>query len=744
MRCLFICIALLLSLSGVVFGFAGGDGSAADPWQIETKADLEAVNDDLTAHYILNNDIWLTNNVYTHSVIATNEVVGVYDRFTGSFNGNGFAVKNLTISGGENKFIGLFGIVDDGAEIYDLGVEDCYITGRKNVGALAGDVSLVRIDNCYSTGNVIGNESNVGGLVGFFTGCVTNSYSTAYATGADDFVGGLIGYSIGTIGNCYATGVVTGMYDHVGGLAGYSSGLICNSYSVGVVTGGGIYIGGLVGAQNYGGILNCYATGRVHGENDYVGGLVGHNRGYSSITNCYATGLVTCSEGSLFGSLVGSNEPRSLAFNCYFLDGDGPGDSVALPLSDIAMREQGSFTGWDFIGEDIYSFGQIWQMPQDGGYPELTVFDDNYTPVVLAGDGTVASPYQIGSAAELGAIVYYDNNCYYELTADIDLEGIQLSSAVIPVFAGTFDGSGYVVNNMALDGGNFMGLFGNVFNGEMSNVAIDNYTINGKYNLGALAGNMVYNSTVDFCHSTGNIQGGLYLGGLVGTSTNGGIITNSYSIGDISGGQYVGGLVGHSFREGKVHRCYSEGSVYGSQYVGGLVGNSRFNSIVSNSYSHSDVEAYNYCGGLVGWNYSSIISNCYSTGSVMFVTNYGGALVGRDSSNANARITSCYFLDTAGFDNGYGSPLSDSEMKQQSSFSDWDFYGLGYDGVEDIWRMPYLPEYPLLSFQRDIPGDVAGCYGVDTADFAEMANSWLMEYDWCDMLDLAGYWLAGK
>ena len=52
----------------------------------------------------------------------------------------------------------------------------------------------------------------------------------------------------------------------------------------------------------------------------------------------------------------------------------------------------------------------------------------------------------------------------------------------------------------------------------------------------------------------------------------------------------------------------------------------------------------------------------------------------------------------------------------------------------------------MLWSQKDIPGDVAGGYGVDKADFSEMSLTWLMQdgTSISDLLKLATYWLEGK
>ena len=83
-----------------------------------------------------------------------------------------------------------------------------------------------------------------------------------------------------------------------------------------------------------------------------------------------------------------------------------------------------------------------------------------------------------------------------------------------------------------------MGLFGDVNNGQIKNLALENVTIadgNNSQYLGGLAG---YNrGTISNCHSTGDVSGGddtYSLGGLVGK--NEGAISNCHSASAVAGG----------------------------------------------------------------------------------------------------------------------------------------------------------------------------------------------------------------
>lgn len=85
------------------------------------------------------------------------------DRFEGSFDGNNFAITDLYINRGSD-YQGLFGVIEDGATVYDLVLENVNITADDYVGGLAGALSGT-VTNVHSSGVVTGDEE-VGGLVG--------------------------------------------------------------------------------------------------------------------------------------------------------------------------------------------------------------------------------------------------------------------------------------------------------------------------------------------------------------------------------------------------------------------------------------------------------------------------------------------------------------------------------------------------------------------------------------------------
>ena len=134
------------------------------------------------------------------------------------FDGKGFTISNLTISGSVHTSTGLFGELAAAAKIRDLGMIDPAIThagAADYVGVIAGDNGGA-ITASYVQGGAVtvtGISTYAGGLVGRNSGDIRAVYSKASVTAsstATSTVGGLIGRHSGGITAAYAAGAVTG------------------------------------------------------------------------------------------------------------------------------------------------------------------------------------------------------------------------------------------------------------------------------------------------------------------------------------------------------------------------------------------------------------------------------------------------------------------------------------------------------------------------------------------------------
>ena len=260
-------------------------------------------------------------------------------QFHGEFDGGGFSISGLTVSGG-TAGDGLFSQIRPGASVYDLNLIDVVVTGGSGVGGLAGE-NRGTVERVTVTGQVSGDE-NVGGLIG-------ENYETISASSFH-----------GTVTSPHTIGGFSG---RVGGLVGLvDSGLISYSFSAGSVSApDGEYVGGLVGWA-FEGIENSYSISDVLGD-DRVGGLVGEFWSFGSfdITNTFATGEVTgqTNVGGLIGALPGGSVVDS------FWDVESTGLNVTAGNSGAGKTTEDMQTLATFTDTDTDGLTTSWAMFED-------------------------------------------------------------------------------------------------------------------------------------------------------------------------------------------------------------------------------------------------------------------------------------------------------------------------------------------------------------------------------------------
>ena len=341
-----------------------GSGTIASPFLIYNCTGLQNIKDAPSANFAL------ANNIDCSTTTSWNGGAGFEPvAFSGSIDGKNNTVSNLYINRPLQNNVGLF--ASSNGTISNLGLLAVDITGSVYIGGLAGSFSGT-IANSFSTGEVSG-QNDVGGLVGFMngSGTISNSYSSVIVSGADAEIGGLVGLIYGGSGvvtQSHATGNVSGSHD-VGGLVGTSDAAISKSYATGNISGS--YAGGLVGSQMTGIISDSYATGNVNGHTQ-VGGLVGlQSSGYANpatVSRSYSIGRVTTSwVGYPAGGLVGLSESQVVADSYYDRNTSerSDNDTRGIPKTTSEMKNQSTFSGWDFTN--------IWAMSGsvNGGYPYL-------------------------------------------------------------------------------------------------------------------------------------------------------------------------------------------------------------------------------------------------------------------------------------------------------------------------------------------------------------------------------------
>lgn len=202
----------------VIFVAVSGVASAQeeeDTVFISDASDIDGIRDDLSGDYVLANDIDM-------SEVGNHEPIGRRkndEEFTGTFDGNGHVITGLTVVNPGGKDVGLFGAVEEGGVVTQVGLEDADIEGRGNVGGVVG-LNKGNVTHSYAKGTVSGKDDNVGGVVGWNRGLLTRSYSDVAVTGNVN-VGGVAGRNDagGTVIQTYAVGTVSATAKS-GGLVG--------------------------------------------------------------------------------------------------------------------------------------------------------------------------------------------------------------------------------------------------------------------------------------------------------------------------------------------------------------------------------------------------------------------------------------------------------------------------------------------------------------------------------------------
>ncbi|WP_083412104.1 YDG domain-containing protein [Janthinobacterium sp. 1_2014MBL_MicDiv] len=418
-------------------------------------------------------------------------------------------------------------------------------------------------------------------------------------------------------------------------------------------------------------------------------------------------------------------------------------------------------TGAVTVGGRFFLDGGAWT--QNG--PNLAAFSAGQFAIApgasflraTGGDGGTASPYLIADIYGLQGIGSLGLGNSYRLAGNIDASGTTawnqgagfaaIAGGNGAGYAGTFDGAGFAIQGLYINTSNAtttsgVGLFGKVQGGTVRNVTLQDGSVTGSNNVGALVG-MNVGGTLDNVHSGATVNGANAVGGLVGS--NGGTLRNAsasgnvtglnadnagsigglaganlagasidgaYATGDVTGARdKVGGLVGNN--DGAISQAYATGAARGAAAIGGLVG--RNGGSISDAYATGAVGASvnsdpivtkENLGGLIGWSVAgSSASHVYSSGAVAgggFAGGTVGGLVGR--ADAGAGVAYGYWnYETAGtqMDQGGATGRTTAQMQQQGSFNDFNF--------GSVWRIYDGYTTPMLkAFLKPLQVNVSG------------------------------------
>lgn len=284
--------------------------------------------------------------------------------FTGSFDGQGHTISNLSIMGSSVDSIGLFSI--NAGQIRNLTLADV-------------SVAALSAGSLQEVGGIAG-RNDLNGVISNVKVTVADIASSDFATVAS--VGGIVGSNLGTISNAAVvagsgSGLIRGISGTtaVGGLVGANAGTITNAYAR-----VGIAFGGVIGSR--------FAPDAPTTTGGAAGGLVGVNAG--AIANTYATGTITIptidGTATLTGGLVGMDSTGTVSSSFWDTTASGLATSAGgLPLTTLQLQDaatfQGFASGWDFT--------TVWALGGPGVYPALYAVD---TIAFVAPQGAPVAP----------------------------------------------------------------------------------------------------------------------------------------------------------------------------------------------------------------------------------------------------------------------------------------------------------------------------------------------------------------
>lgn len=551
----------------IASGFAGGDGTQNNPFQIETAAQLAHFAKNVNAgnwydgeYIVLKNDLDLNNQEWT-------PIGNARKPFKGNFDGNNHTVTGMKISGALDC-VGLFGGCTRHnvySAIKNITVKNSDIHGEKFVGAIVGRAEEINIENCRSIGNTINGETDVGGICGKIGG-----------------------YSGGKVSQCYNSSKVTGG-GRVGGIAGMGS-IAENCLNTGEITiireayrsaCGGIF--GIFGdATTSARVTACVNLGKVSGGESF-GGIVGKTETSSTghISNCYynmdaITGGFDAGTALTAGQLCGAL-PEGLDSTIW---NEGSVDTSTAVATGTGSRF-GTAAGTYINLQSVETAG-ITNTASVPVYNYVTTNGndwDTYTLITTAEEFVAIG--QVRDEAKWSA--------NYVLGNDIDVSGAELKSIGDPEisYTGKFSGDGHTISHVDMtkeEGADSSGLFAQIGNSSGKS---------GKVMLLAANGDIV---TSYF--ATGGICGNLSAGEIYGCSFTGTVK-----------GSMVGGISGAAGQHTMISQCFFEGDVQGSHAAAGICGNSPF-TVIDHCISIAAIAGDGDRAGIV-YSGDSGATNCY-------------------------------------------------------------------------------------------------------------------------------------
>ena len=512
------------------------NGADAPIITICTCDDLNKTRDNLTANYILENDINFSNCDPTYTtgegwISIPTYISGSFGfpvDFNGSFDGNNHTIYNLFINiTNQNHLItydyhGLFSILN--GEIKNLNIDNAQIliTNRGDNGAIAG-YNIGNITNCKISDSLISGSSYIGGVTGYSEGIIENiNITNSTIKNSGSLTGGIVGKNIGNISNSSVYYSIMNGTTYTGGIVGSNIGNITNTFISLINITGSNYVGSIAGTSDKE-INNLNLSNiNIKGAN-YVGGILG--LGIKNITNCQVSGNI---QGNNYvGGIVG-----------WFGNTTVTNISLNIVISDSLSYM--NITGGNYVGgivgynkETIInssSYGNISAINQVGG---LIGYNSNFGMINNSNSNeNITGNLNVGGFIGENHGMITDSFSKYNISATLNYIG-----GFVGLNNGTISSS-YSEGILRSTGTTGVGGFAGKNIRNLTNCYSKANIIFNNDNSGGLVG--LNNGTIDNCYSAGNVTAYGYAGGLVGTNYDNGYIRNSFttSFVNISAGSF--------------------------------------------------------------------------------------------------------------------------------------------------------------------------------------------------------------
>ena len=463
----------------------------------------------------------------------------------------------MTITGKENKYVGLFGacynFTAPSSYIKSVTVKRANISGHSFVGAIAG--AGANISDCYSIENTIYASRCVGGVCGSLIGNISGCYNSSSVKG-NSTAGGIMGSASyegrdgnGVVQYCYNIGAVTVSQQDssVGGITGASANRydISNCLNCGKITGNGKNVGGIAGStdSNYMNFIgNCYYNSDLN------------NAGVGEGASDKVIPLTT---SQLCGAL-----PEGLDSTIWK---EGSVDTSTAKATDTGSRF-GTATGTYINLTKVAKIGET-KTASVSVYNYVTTNGDDWDTYTL-----------ITTAEEFVAIGQDTANCNenYVLKNNIDVSRVELGSIGDPgtPYIGKFSGDGHTISHVDMTKENDVyssGLFAQIGDqpskksGKVMLLAANGDIVSSYCETGGICGNLSAGEIYG-CSFTGTVKGSM-VGGISGVGGQYTMISQCFFEGDVQGKDSAAGICGMG---GTIDHCISIGNVKGNGELAGI------------------------------------------------------------------------------------------------------------------------------------------------------------------------------